>query len=117
MTKEIDLDALERLAKAVEAETSGVDDAAEWVACAPQYVLALIQRVREAEGALSADAERLRAAESRVWPDGPTHGCDAADWLAEEVLSARAALREAEAERDEALKELPTSWQSGHDNA
>lgn len=43
---------------------------------------------------LKADDERLRVAEERVWP-GETHGCDAPDWMADEILTLRAELAEA----------------------
>jgi hypothetical protein len=38
---------------------------------------------------IAADEARLRAAEARVWPEGLTFGCDAAEHLADEVLSLR----------------------------
>jgi hypothetical protein len=50
---------------------------------------ALLQHVEALEGAMAANDERLRAAEARVWPDGLTYGCDAADYMADEVLGLR----------------------------
>ena len=44
--------------------------------------------------------KRLRDAEERVWP-GQTHGCDAPEWMADEIEALRAQLVEAEKDRDQ----------------
>jgi hypothetical protein len=43
------------------------------------------------QGAMRADDERLNAAATKVW-DENIHGCDAPDWMAEEILDLRAQL-------------------------
>ena len=43
--------------------------------------------------------KRLRDAEERVWP-GQTHGCDAPEWMADEIEVLRVQLAEAERDRD-----------------
>jgi hypothetical protein len=51
--------------------------------------LAAVEGERDAaRGAMRAADERLRAAAVRVWGDDP-HGCDAAEWMADEVLALR----------------------------
>ena len=62
---------------------------------------ALEQRVALAEGLTRADTERLRQAEERVWP-GMTHGCDAPEWMADEIL----ALRQDKERAEQRIKEL-----------
>lgn len=63
-----------------------------------------LSRARESEavlkGAMRADDERLRIAEERVWP-GKTWGCDAPEFMADEIEKLRAALaaKEEEIER------------------
>lgn len=49
----------------------------------------LAAEVERLRGAMRADDERLRQAETRVWP-GTTHGCDAPEWMADEILTLRA---------------------------
>lgn len=56
------------------------------------------RRLTEQEAEIRADDERLRAAEARVWPDGLTYGCDAAEHLADEILTLRAQKAERDAE-------------------
>lgn len=65
----------------------------------------LARLVETARGASAADDARLRAAEERVWP-GVTHGCDAAEWLADELLALRRDLETARQERDAAERRL-----------
>lgn len=55
----------------------------------PDEVAKLREELRLQKGANAADAERLAAAELKVFGEN-VHGCDAADWMAEEVLSLRA---------------------------
>ena len=49
----------------------------------------LAAEVKELRGEIAADNQRLRDAEERVWP-GQTHGCDAPEWMADEILWLRA---------------------------
>lgn len=62
---------------------------------APPVIRDLLAALDAAESALLADGERLRAAEQRVYGDDRTFGCDAADHLAEQILTLRAHLRAA----------------------
>ena len=66
---------------------------------------ALDQQQRE----IAAADERLLAAEQRVYGDGLTFGCDAADHLAESILSLRADLAAAQA-AIERLEESAETW-------
>ena len=51
-----------------------------------------------ARGAMRASDERLERAAVQVWGED-LHGCDTAEWLADEILGLRSALAACEAER------------------
>jgi hypothetical protein len=61
-----------------------LDDRCPWC-----VIAALEKQCYDLQGAMDADAERLRDAERLVWGDEKTWGCDAPEHLAEEILALR----------------------------
>lgn len=62
-------------------------------------LLAAAQRVQELEGVIRADEHRLNSAAVEVWGEN-VHGCDAPEWLADEILGLRAKVAELEGDRE-----------------
>jgi len=65
----------------------------------------LTKELELARGVTRADDERLNAAAIKVWGEN-VHGCDAAEWLADEVLGLRAEVERLTGELDEARRKL-----------
>ena len=66
-----------------------------------EQISGMAAEIATLRGEIAADNQRLRDAEERVWP-GQTHGCDAPEWMADEILALRA-----EVER---LREQLATW-------